>query len=145
MPSQQSYCFGHYLDEDGEVQHCLGPFEHWGEHSKDWPQSEPRRVKPVPEPEDTQVSGRIRELTESVVGGAPVEIGKRYWHPEDGLIEITSGQYWGTHGLSNFWYWTVVETGETHCGYGGEWERDFPCAQGCKPSEGNVCGGPRCT
>lgn len=22
---------------------------------------------------------------------------------------------------------------------------DYPCASGCKPSEGNVCGGPRCT
>ena len=24
-------------------------------------------------------------------------------------------------------------------------EPDSPCASGCKPSEGNVCGGPRCT
>jgi hypothetical protein len=139
-PNQQSYCFGHYLDEDGVVQHCLGPFEHWGEHTKDWPRSEPAAP-----PERTQVAPAIRQMTEDVLGGAPVEIGKRYWHPEDGLIEITSGQYWGTHGLSNFWYWTVVETGEEKNGYGGEWERDFPCAQRCKPSEGNVCGGPRCT
>lgn len=26
-----------------------------------------------------------------------------------------------------------------------EAERDFPCAPGCRPSEGDVCGGPRCT
>lgn len=24
-------------------------------------------------------------------------------------------------------------------------EDDYPCASGCKPSEGDVCGGPRCT
>lgn len=63
----------------------------------------------------------VRELTESVIGGSPVEIGKRYLHPEDGVILITSGQYWGTHGLSNHWRWTVESTGEQHYGYGGEW------------------------
>lgn len=63
----------------------------------------------------------VKDLTEGVVGGAPVQIGKRYLHPEDGVIEVTSGQYWGTHGLSNFWHWTVVATGETKHGYGGDW------------------------
>jgi hypothetical protein len=87
----------------------------------------------------------VKDLTEEVMGGPPVEIGKRYWHPVDGLIEITAGQYWGKHGLSNHWSWTVIETGEHKTGYAGPWERDFPCASGCKPSEGNVCGGPRCT
>lgn len=24
-------------------------------------------------------------------------------------------------------------------------EKDYPCASGCRPSEGDVCGGPRCT
>jgi len=24
-------------------------------------------------------------------------------------------------------------------------EDDYPCASGCTPSEGDVCGGPRCT
>jgi hypothetical protein len=95
--------------------------------------------------EHTQVAGWVRKLTEDVTGGSPVEIGRRYWHPVDGLIEIVSGQYWGTHGLSNHWRWRVVSTGEIHAGYGEDWERDSPCAAGCKPSEGNVCGGPRCT
>jgi hypothetical protein len=95
--------------------------------------------------ETTQVDRKIRDLAESVLGGPPVEIGKRYWHPQDGLIEITSGQYWGTHGLSNFWRWTVIATDETHHGYGDDWEPDSPCAPGCRPSEGDVCGGPRCT
>lgn len=62
-----------------------------------------------------------KDLTESVLGGAPVEVGKRYQHPEDGVIEIVSGQYWGAHGLSNHWRWRVVETGEIKAGYGGEW------------------------
>jgi len=75
----------------------------------------------VSKEEPTQVEDWVRELTESVVGGPPVEIGKRYTHPQYGEIEITSGQYWGTHGLSNFWYWTVIETGETKHGYGGDW------------------------
>lgn len=60
----------------------------------------------------------VKDLTESVVGGAPVEVGRRYVHETDGLVEITSGQYWGKHGVSNFWYWTVVETGEKKHGYG---------------------------
>lgn len=63
----------------------------------------------------------VKDLTESVMGGSPVQIGHRYQHPQDGLIEITSGQYWGTHGLSNFWYWRVIETGEMHHGYAGDW------------------------
>ena len=60
-------------------------------------------------------------LTEDVIGGPPVEVGKRYQHPTDGVIEITSGQYWGEHGLSNHWRWTVVATGESKAGYGDEW------------------------
>lgn len=64
----------------------------------------------------------VKDIVESVAGGSPVEVGKRYIHPEDGLIEITSGQYWGSHGLSNFWHWTVVETGESCHGYGDDWQ-----------------------
>ena len=69
----------------------------------------------------TQVPQWVQDLTEKVLGGPTVHIGGRYLHPQYGEIEITSGQYWGTHGLSNFWYWTVVATGETHHGYGGPW------------------------
>lgn len=48
----------------------------------------------------------------------PLRIGGRYLHPEDGAIEIVSGEYWGNHGLSNFWRWRVEATGEIHHGYG---------------------------
>lgn len=70
----------------------------------------------------TDVEPWVQKLTESVLGGPPVEIGKRYWHPTDGLIEIVGGQYWGKRGLSNFWRWMVVKTGEIKSGYGEEWE-----------------------
>jgi hypothetical protein len=63
----------------------------------------------------------VQRLTEDVLGGPPVEVGKRYQHPEDGLIQIISGQFWGEHGLSNFWSWRVVETGHTHNGYADNW------------------------
>lgn len=67
------------------------------------------------------VADWVKKITEDVMGGSPLEKGKRYLHPEDGVIEVTGGSYWGNHGLSNFWYWRVEETGETHNGYGGDW------------------------
>lgn len=67
------------------------------------------------------VAGWARRLTEEVLGGTPVEIGKQYDHPTDGPIEIVSGQYWGEHGLSNHWTWKVLRTGETKHGYADRW------------------------
>lgn len=64
------------------------------------------------------VEAWVKDLTEEVLGGSPLQVGKRYQHPEHGIITITSGQYWGQNGLSNFWYWTD-ESGEQHHGYGG--------------------------
>lgn len=63
----------------------------------------------------------VKDITESVIGGPPVQIGKRYMHPHDGVVEITSGQYWGLHGLSNHWYWTILDTGQSCHGYAGNW------------------------
>lgn len=63
----------------------------------------------------------VKELTESVIGGSPVEVGQHYVHPEQGEIQIESGQYWGRHGISNFWTWTIVATGEARCGYAEKW------------------------
>ena len=49
----------------------------------------------------------------------PLRVGDVVSHPETGrTVRITSGQYWGTYGLSNFWDWEDVETGEKDCGYG---------------------------
>lgn len=69
------------------------------------------------------VSRWIRTLTEEIVGGSPVEVGVTYVHPEDGPIEIVSGQYWGEFGMSNHWYWVVLATGEKKSGYGAHWPR----------------------
>jgi hypothetical protein len=78
-------------------------------------------------PDDrSRVAPWVRQLTEEVIGGSPLEIGKRYIHPEDGLIEIVGGQYWGTNGLSNHWRWRVIATGETHHGYGDSTWPKFP-------------------
>lgn len=44
-----------------------------------------------------------------------------YTHPEDGDVRIDSGDYMVNGRLSNFWYWTVIETGECKHGYGGPW------------------------
>ena len=62
-----------------------------------------------------------QSFTEETLGRNTLKIGGEYVHPDDGLIKITSGQYWGMHGLSNFWYWTVLATGEEKHGYGGRW------------------------
>lgn len=65
----------------------------------------------------------LRSLARSIIGPSPLAVGKRYEHPEDGVIKVVSG-YWTDpiYGrVSNFWYWTVEATGETHHGYGGSW------------------------
>lgn len=63
----------------------------------------------------------VRSIAEDVLGGAPVEVGKRYLHPADGAVEVVSGQYWGAQGLSNHWRWRVVATGEIRSGYADYW------------------------
>jgi hypothetical protein len=50
----------------------------------------------------------VKELTEGVLGGAPFAIGDVVTHPTGRTVRIMDGQYWGTHGLSNFWYWREV-------------------------------------
>lgn len=52
-------------------------------------------------------------------GTRHLEIGDVVPHPETKrMVRITRGQYWGEHGLSNFWDWEDAETGEQGCGYG---------------------------
>jgi hypothetical protein len=71
--------------------------------------------------ERTNVAPWVVELTEDIVGPSPVEVGKKYDHPDYGPIRIISGEYWGLRGLSNHWHWIVLETGEERNGYGGNW------------------------
>ncbi len=52
------------------------------------------------------------------------KVGHFYQHDEQGLIKITGGGFWGEYGVSNFFYWEIVATGEQHHGYGGTWSSD---------------------
>lgn len=54
-------------------------------------------------------------------------IGGVFKHPEQGLIYITSGEYYGDYGrISNYWNWKPVKTngslGKSTGGYGGDWK-----------------------
>jgi hypothetical protein len=71
----------------------------------------------------TEVSPTVVKLVESVGGGEPFEIGDIVEHPKQGKVKITDGQYWGTYGVSNFWYWKKVMpdgtlSKKTYHGYG---------------------------
>lgn len=58
--------------------------------------------------------------------GEPLQIGKEYTHPNGRPVRVTSRQYMGTYGLSNFWYWTYLDTGEQDCGYGWSAKAENP-------------------
>lgn len=62
-------------------------------------------------------------IVEEVFGDIPIpEIGKRYLY-NNRIVEITGGQFWGTHGVSNFWKFRYVNPdgllGEKGGDYGG--------------------------
>jgi len=50
-----------------------------------------------------------RAITESVLGQTKMAIGKRLKHPDGYMVKIVDGQWWGSHGLSNFWYWRRIK------------------------------------
>lgn len=49
-------------------------------------------------------------------------IGKIVKHPDGRKVKIVDGQFWGEHGLSNFWTWREVKKngklGKEESGYG---------------------------
>ena len=49
----------------------------------------------------------IQELCEEIMPCC-FSIGDIKVHPSGRTVQIVRGQYWGTHGLSNFWYWQEV-------------------------------------
>ena len=71
----------------------------------------------------TEVSPFIQDIVEKVFGDH-LEIWMITINPETGkLVKVVDGQYWGTFGFSNFWYWKDVKVDnslddEIHCGYG---------------------------
>lgn len=68
------------------------------------------------------VSEVVRAMTEEVIGGPPFAVGDTVIDPQGRTVKIVSGQYWGEHGLSNFWRWREVlpngELGKIEHGYG---------------------------
>lgn len=65
------------------------------------------------------------QLCDEILPPISLQIGERYIHPDDGVIEITGGCYRDAsfNRVSNFWNWTIVETGEQKCGYGAQWPK----------------------
>ena len=54
------------------------------------------------------MDNRIKDMVEKVYGNH-LEIGMITIEPNTGdKVKIVDGQFWGTHGLSNFWYWQNV-------------------------------------
>ncbi|MDK1490504.1 hypothetical protein QN219_10580 [Sinorhizobium sp. 7-81] len=70
----------------------------------------------------TMVEQWVKDMTEEVLGKSSMEVGKTVRHPDGRNVLIVSGQYWGTHGLSNFWHWKEVREDGTYgpeeSGYG---------------------------
>lgn len=65
----------------------------------------------------------VKKITEETMGKSHMVIGKRIKHPDGYMVEVTDGKYWGTHGVSNFWYWKKVKkdgtlTKKIYHGYG---------------------------
>lgn len=54
-----------------------------------------------------EIAKIAREIREQYYQ-APFSVGDRVNHPSGRMVEITSGQFWGTYGLSNFWHWREV-------------------------------------
>jgi len=70
----------------------------------------------------------VKDLVEQSSPFSKVKAGDRIVHPSGRTVQITSGQYWGTHGLSNFWYWREVladgSLGEEENGYGWDFDEE---------------------
>jgi hypothetical protein len=69
----------------------------------------------------------VKEIVkDSDFPGQKLAVGKIVAHPDGRKVKIVGGQFWGTHGVSNFWYWREVldngELGELENGYGWEIE-----------------------
>jgi hypothetical protein len=64
----------------------------------------------------------IREMVEEIGGSSPFKINDIVKHPDGRTVKIISGAFWGTYGLSNFWYWQEIlpnnKFGPTEHGYG---------------------------
>lgn len=70
----------------------------------------------------TKVLPWVVELVENRMGPSPFAVGDTVQHPSGRTVKITDGQYWGEHGISNFWYWRELlpngSLGPVEHGYG---------------------------
>jgi hypothetical protein len=57
---------------------------------------------------EDQLRQEVRRLTQEFFP-CTLAIGKVVRHPDGRMVKVIGGQYWGTHGLSNFWYWREVK------------------------------------
>ncbi|HLE03329.1 MAG TPA: hypothetical protein VI729_01780 [Anaerolineales bacterium] len=69
------------------------------------------------------ITNWVREIVEeSGFPGATLKIGAVVQHPDGRKVKITGGAFWGTYGVSNFWYWRPIlangELGPEEHGYG---------------------------
>jgi hypothetical protein len=55
----------------------------------------------------TQVEKWVRDLVAEVIPPSILVVGRRFRH-KGRVVEIVSGTYWGTHGISNHWHWRPV-------------------------------------
>lgn len=55
----------------------------------------------------------VKDLCEDCGFVEPFKIGDTVKHPDGYMVRIIDGQYWGDHGLSNFWYWRRVDANGT--------------------------------
>ena len=65
----------------------------------------------------------VKQIVEEVCGTDHIpEVGRKMKHSDGRTVLVTSGQYWGNHGVSNFWNWKEVKDdgsfGKEECGYG---------------------------
>ena len=63
------------------------------------------------------------KFTSSVIPPSKRKVGGDFIHKDGRTVRIVGGQYWGTHGLSNFWDWREILADGTlsekiECGYG---------------------------
>ena len=66
----------------------------------------------------------VKKICYDVMGGTKLKIGAVVPHlTRKGVkVKIVDGQYWGEHGLSNFWSWRIIRKdgslGPKRSGYG---------------------------
>ena len=72
---------------------------------------------------DEKLSEIAKQVSREFIPPNTLAIGETFRHIDGRLVAITKGQYMGTYGVSNFWWWReVMPDGslgdKEECGYG---------------------------